>query len=335
MLGFMGFFSACSEDIMGDIQAEGVTVSSSSDDSVEQIPDAIAAYLAANYADVVVLYVEDENDEDNPAIAFEAHLADGTEIYFDADGGFLFAESADDDDDINIDPATLPTAILDYLAANYPDMTIEEANMEDGGGYEVEFGGGFNLYFDANGNFLGLDSDEDNDGDGEEDEDDDNDGDSNDNVDISTLPAAINDYVAANYPGTSIVEADSEDNGGFEIELSNGIEMYFDANGNFLGFSDGDSGGGGDDDNVDISTLPAAINDYVAANYPGTSIVEANSEDNGGFEIELSNGIEMYFDANGNFLGFSDGDSGGGGDDDNDGDDDNSGSDGDGDGNGG
>lgn len=47
--------------------------------------------------------------------------------------------------------------------------------------------------------------------------------------------------------------------------------------------------------------LPEAILTYLAANYPNATILEVEREDEG-YEIELSNGMELKFDQNGQFL---------------------------------
>ena len=52
-------------------------------------------------------------------------------------------------------------------------------------------------------------------------------------------------------------------------------------------------------------TVMTAINAYISANYPNTSIEEIEQEGTS-IEVELSNGVELYFDLNGNFLGTDD-----------------------------
>jgi hypothetical protein len=49
----------------------------------------------------------------------------------------------------------------------------------------------------------------------------------------------------------------------------------------------------------------SAINAYVASNHPNTTIEEIEKEGTS-IEVELSNGIELYFDLNGNYLGTDD-----------------------------
>ncbi len=278
---------------------------------IGDLPTVITDYIAANYPDATI--VEAEREENG---SFEVELDNGLEIKFDAEGNFLKEESdehdedhdGDNDDDDKIAIEDLPTVITDYIAANYPDATIVEAEREENGSFEVELDNGLEIKFDADGNFLEEESDEhdeDHDSDGDGDNDDD------DKIAIEDLPAVITDYIAANYPDATIVEAEREENGSFEVELDNGLEIKFDADGNFLEEEsdehdeDHDSDGDGDnddDDKIAIEDLPAVITDYIAANYPDATIVEAEKEEDGGFEVELDNGLELIFDADGNFV---------------------------------
>jgi hypothetical protein len=41
---------------------------------------------------------------------------------------------------------------------------------------------------------------------------------------------------------------------------------------------------------------------YLAETYPNLTIVYAEIEGEGDFEVTMSNGLEVYFDAEGNFL---------------------------------
>lgn len=329
----ISFLGSCSKENINPI-AEGVAVSSSMDDSVEQIPQAILDYLASNYPNIEVISAEAEDNDGE--IAYEIHLADDTEVYFNADGGFLFAEAAGDGDDDDIAIADLPQAILDYVAANYPDATIEDANAEDNGTIEVELSNDLDLYFDAEGNFISIDTDDNNDDDNDDnDNDDDNDGDGDNDGDndddggndvaVADLPQAILDYVAANYPDATIDDADVEADGTIEVELSNDVELSFDTAGNFLSIiadddnddgdndnednddddddnDDNDDDDNDDDNNIAITDLPQIILDYIAVAYPDATIEEAEANADGTIEVELSNDLEVYFDAAGNFI---------------------------------
>ena len=56
-----------------------------------------------------------------------------------------------------------------------------------------------------------------------------------------------------------------------------------------------------DEGDIASADLPEPIRTYLAANYPAATIREAEWED-GIYEIELSNGLELKFDQNGQFL---------------------------------
>ena len=57
----------------------------------------------------------------------------------------------DDDDDVNLN--SLPQTIIDYIEANYPNLTIDEIEFEHGN-YEIEFTNDLELLFDQNGQFI-------------------------------------------------------------------------------------------------------------------------------------------------------------------------------------
>ena len=204
-----------------------------------------------------------------------------------------------------INTAALPQAILNYISSNYPDNTITEAEIEDNNNYEVELNNGIELIFDQEGNFLGIDDDDDDDF-GDED------------IAPEDLPANIRDFIATHFPGITIEEAERENNGNYEIELSNDLELIFDADGKFLGRADDDDNDDKDDEDIEVSELPQAILDYIATNYPNNTIIEAEREDDNTYEVTLNNGVELEFAADGTFLDAEDHN----GDDDDDDDDD-------------
>jgi predicted nucleic acid-binding Zn-ribbon protein len=209
--------------------------------------------------------------------------------------------------DNSINVATLPQSVIDYIATNYPNETIVTSEIEDNGNYEVNLSNNIELIFDSNGTFLGIDDDS-------------NDGYGDSYINPADLPQVILDYITTNYPNNTIDEAELENNGNYEVELDDETILIFDADGNFLGVGvdeddmdndDGDDDGDGDDDDdqvIDPSTLPQIVLDYISANYPNDTIMQAKIESDGEYEVTLSSGIELHFDANGNFLNTDDGD---------------------------
>ena len=75
----------------------------------------------------------------------------------------LYEDHFDDDDEVDDDmyvsTTNLPEAILDYLNTNYPNIGIDEVEIEDGM-YEIELNNDLELYFDLNGNFLSVEYDD-------------------------------------------------------------------------------------------------------------------------------------------------------------------------------
>lgn len=196
--------------------------------------------------------------------------------------------------DVHVKTSTLPQNILDYITDNYSGLTIIKAEIEDNQNFEITLSDETELIFDSQGNFLGEDND-------------DNFGD--EDIDISELPQNIINFVNQYYPGIAIEEAELENNGNYEIELENDVELIFDSNGNFLGqaHDENDDEQGDDDEDIDPANLPQVILDYISENYPDNTIIEAEIEEDGSFEVTLNNGVELEFDADGTFLTAEDG----------------------------
>lgn len=205
--------------------------------------------------------------------------------------------------DAKVRVGDLPVEILDFVASTFPELTIREAEEEDNGNFEVELSDGTELIFDINGSFLGIDDDSQENGDF-------------DDVEVAKedLLQVILDYIDVNYPGVGIREAELEHNDQYEVELNDNTILIFNINGDFQGVgvdeNDQDDDGeydweedGNDDGNtIDPAQLPEMVLSYLAENYPNLTIVHAETEDEGNFEVTMSNGLEVYFDAEGNFL---------------------------------
>ncbi len=133
----------------------------------------------------------------------------------------------------------------------------------------------------------------------------------------STIQQKITAYINENHSGETITEVEIE-NQIIEVELSGNIELSFDLNGDFLATkaeNDHDNDDNENDDNeneyssLSSSNLSQAVQqkiaDYISANYPNDSVTEVEIE-NQKIEVELSSGIELIFDLNGNFLRLDD-----------------------------
>ncbi len=118
--------------------------------------------------------------------------------------------------------------------------------------------------------------------------------------DVSQLPVAAQTILKQNFKaGVSIIKIDTElgriDD--YEVILTDGTEITFDRSGNWkeietrVGAS------------VPAKLVPAAIAQYVKANQKGTSIIGIE-KDRKGYEVTLSNGVEMKFNSQGGFIKY-------------------------------
>lgn len=118
-----------------------------------------------------------------------------------------------------------------------------------------------------------------------------------------SLPEAITNFLQEQFPGAKIarVKTDNEMGGTeYEVTLNDGTEVDFDTNHQWEAVDCHAQA-------VPATLVPGSIAGYVKANYQSVFITKVEKKDyNNGYEIELSNGLELAFDVNGNFLGQDD-----------------------------
>lgn len=241
---------------------------------IASLPQSILDYIADNYSNTTI-----EGAQQLPNNNYEVELANGIELVLTSQGTLIIAEmSGGNSQDVNI--AALPATALNYIDNYYANNTIDKVEQyTDNGTFEVELNDGSHLYFDQNGNFLLAKIDYE--------------------LPVGELPEAIQQYVATYFPSATILSAEVEANGNYEVHLSNNVELYFDANSNIL-YEDENQ----DDNNIplNLNNIPQPITNYLSQNYPESTIVYAEIDYIGNFEIRLEHGLELFFDANGNFL---------------------------------
>lgn len=120
--------------------------------------------------------------------------------------------------------------------------------------------------------------------------------------DASVLPKAAQTTIADNFKAkVSVVKIDKDFGriSEYEAILTDGTEISFDRNGNWDNVEVANSA------SVPVALIPKAIREYVAANQKGQRIVGIDKERNG-YDIELSNGVDMKFDKAGAFIRYDD-----------------------------
>lgn len=118
--------------------------------------------------------------------------------------------------------------------------------------------------------------------------------------DASVLPAAAQTTLKNNCKaGVSVVKIDKDFGriSEYEVVLTDGTEVTFDHNGNWKDVEVGIKS------SVPKGFIPAAIANYIAKNQPKVRVIGIEKSSRG-YEVDLSNGVEMKFDAAGNFLRF-------------------------------
>ena len=120
--------------------------------------------------------------------------------------------------------------------------------------------------------------------------------------DASVLPQAAQNTIKNNFKAkVSVVKIEKTlghiDE--YDVSLSDGTEVSFDRDGNW--------------DCIEISAashvpdafIPAGVKAYVSKNHKGARIVSLDKE-RGGYEVQLSDGLELKFDKNGSFKRYDD-----------------------------
>ena len=84
----------------------------------------------------------------------------------------------------------------------------------------------------------------------------------------------------------------------YEVRLDNGIEIDFDKNGAWDKVD-------GNYISIPAELIPEFIVQYVKANFPDTRILKIDKE-RGGYEVELSNKLDLKFNSRGKLLCIDD-----------------------------
>lgn len=126
---------------------------------------------------------------------------------------------SDDDHDTIINAADLPAPAGTFITTYFPNatyQTIKKQNRADNDGsiYDVFLTNGFEIDFDANGNWVDIDG-------------------NHQPVPVELVPEKIQAYVTTNYANQSVTSIDKEPTY-IEVELTSTIELIFNLQGDFI-----------------------------------------------------------------------------------------------------
>lgn len=118
--------------------------------------------------------------------------------------------------------------------------------------------------------------------------------------DPAILPEAARTTIKNNFKSAvSIIKIDKDFGriSDYEVILTDGTEISFDRSGNWESVECSVK------NTVPKAFVPQKVSDYVKQAQPKTHIVGIE-KDRGGYDVELSNGIEMKFNRNGDFQRY-------------------------------
>lgn len=118
--------------------------------------------------------------------------------------------------------------------------------------------------------------------------------------DASILPEQAKNILNQNFKsGVSLVEIETKGIGDkeYEVTLTDGSEITFTSSGEWTNIETPNNKA------VPEGLVPTTIANYVRQKHAGTSIVGIE-KDKKGFDVELSNNIEIKFDPAGNFVKY-------------------------------
>ena len=108
------------------------------------------------------------------------------------------------------------------------------------------------------------------------------------------LPQNALQFIQKYFPNVNILYAEM-DKKGYEVQLSNGVEIEFLRNGEFKEIE-------GNYVALPFEILPQSVANTVGKPYPNTVITKIKRKWNF-YEVKLNNMMELYIDANGQLLG--------------------------------
>lgn len=120
--------------------------------------------------------------------------------------------------------------------------------------------------------------------------------------DDSVLPEAARTTISKHFNAkVSVVKIDKDWGrvSEYEVVLTDGSEITFDRSGNWKDIETAHAVA------VPAAFIPDGVKSYITKNHPGTHVVGIDKEKSG-YEVELSNGVDLKFNRNGQFVRYDD-----------------------------
>jgi len=121
-------------------------------------------------------------------------------------------------------------------------------------------------------------------------------------ITYSELPQAGKTMIESHFGANtvaSVTRKNNTDTDGslYEVRLNSGIEIDLDKDGNWTDID-------GNHQRLPDALIPAPILSYVVKQYPAPLFIEGIDKEPYGYQIDLSNDLDLKFNADGNFIGL-------------------------------
>ncbi len=119
-------------------------------------------------------------------------------------------------------------------------------------------------------------------------------------IDYSELAESCKTVIETHFSSATAIRVEKKnipDSDGtvYEVKLSNGMEIDFTAE---CSWTDID----GNNQQIPYALVPEAILLYVQTNYPAPTFIEGIDKETFGYEVELSNDLDLIFNSDGTFV---------------------------------
>lgn len=113
----------------------------------------------------------------------------------------------------------------------------------------------------------------------------------------TNLPVAAQTFLKTHFSGiepASIIEDKETFSKDYKVHFANNIEVEFDSKGNWEEVD-------GNHNTIPTTLIPKGILSYTKTNYPNIAVTKID-KGKWGYEVNLSNGLELEFNSKGSFL---------------------------------
>lgn len=119
--------------------------------TASEIPTQISTFISTHFPNSSIIRAIKETDDN--VVSYEVYLSEGFELTFNSSFEIIEIEG-----DTQLPNSVIPTAILDYVAQNYPSNFITDWELKTNY-QEIELNNGLELEFTLDGVFIRVDND--------------------------------------------------------------------------------------------------------------------------------------------------------------------------------